>query len=75
MPTTERKPIATTEMIIRKPVDQFFNALIDSAITTQFWITKSSGKLALVSASGGIGKCTMSARMATSRRSTHTRAS
>jgi uncharacterized protein YndB with AHSA1/START domain len=46
MPTTERDPIAEIEMVIRKPVDQVFNALIDPAITTQFWFTKSTGKLA-----------------------------
>ena len=38
-------PVAKAEMLIRKPVDQVFNALIDPAVTSQFWFTKSSGKL------------------------------
>jgi uncharacterized protein YndB with AHSA1/START domain len=46
LPSVEREPIAIVDMIIRKPVDQVFNALIDPAITTQFWFTKSTGKLA-----------------------------
>ncbi|MCH1627186.1 SRPBCC family protein [Fredinandcohnia quinoae] len=33
------------EMLIRKPVDEVFNAFIDPAITTKFWFTKASGKL------------------------------
>lgn len=32
-------------MLIRKPVEQVFNAFIDPEITTNFWFTKSSGKL------------------------------
>ena len=34
-----------TQMLIRKPVDVVFNAFIDPAITTNFWFTKSTGKL------------------------------
>src|SRR6476620_6029463 len=34
-----------TQMMIRKPVDQVFQAFIDPAITTNFWFTKSSGLL------------------------------
>ena len=34
-----------TQMLIRKPVSQVFQAFIDPAITTNFWFTKSSGKL------------------------------
>ena len=33
------------EMLIRKPVDVVFEAFIDPAVTTQFWFTKSSGKM------------------------------
>jgi len=33
-------------MLIRKPVAEVFNAFADPAVTTQFWFTKSSGKLA-----------------------------
>ncbi|NEU09177.1 polyketide cyclase [Flavihumibacter sp. R14] len=32
-------------MQIRKPAAEVFNAFIDPAITTNFWFTKSSGKL------------------------------
>jgi uncharacterized protein YndB with AHSA1/START domain len=40
-----RPPIAKAEMLIRKPVADVFQAIIDPAITTKFWFTKSSGKL------------------------------
>ena len=32
-------------MLIRKPVSEVFQAFIDPAITTNFWFTKSSGRL------------------------------
>ena len=35
------------QMLIRKPAAVLFNAFIDPAVTTQFWFTKSSGKLAV----------------------------
>jgi uncharacterized protein YndB with AHSA1/START domain len=38
-------PIAKAEMLIRKPVEEVFQAFIDPAVTTKFWFTKSSGKL------------------------------
>src|SRR5258708_38578747 len=38
-------PVAKAEMLIRKPVADVFEAFIDPAITTQFWFTKSSGRL------------------------------
>lgn len=37
--------IAKTEMLIRRPVTDVFEAFIDPAITTKFWFTKSSGRL------------------------------
>ena len=37
--------IAKTEMLIRKPIAEVFEAFIDPAITTKFWFTKSSGRL------------------------------
>jgi uncharacterized protein YndB with AHSA1/START domain len=36
---------AKAELLIRKPVEDVFEAFIDPAITTKFWFTKSSGKL------------------------------
>lgn len=38
-------PVAKAQMLIRKPVAEVFAAFIDPAITTQFWFTKSSGRL------------------------------
>jgi uncharacterized protein YndB with AHSA1/START domain len=38
-------PMVETQMLIRKPVAIVFEAFIDPAITTQFWFTKSNGKL------------------------------
>lgn len=38
-------PIVECQMMIRKPVNEVFEAFINPEITTQFWFTKSSGKL------------------------------
>ncbi len=40
-------PIAKTGMLIRRPAADVFEAFIDPDITTQFWFTKSSGRLEL----------------------------
>lgn len=40
-----QKPAAKAEMLIRKPISEVFEAFINPEITTQFWFTKSSGKL------------------------------
>jgi uncharacterized protein YndB with AHSA1/START domain len=40
-----KAPVAKTEMMIRKPVAEVFEAFIDPAVTTNFWFTKSSGRL------------------------------
>jgi uncharacterized protein YndB with AHSA1/START domain len=40
-----RPVVATTAMMIRKPVAEVFAAFVDPAITTKFWFTKSSGRL------------------------------
>lgn len=34
-----------TQMLIRKPVSVVFEAVTDPAVTTNFWFTRSSGKL------------------------------
>ncbi|MEL6675821.1 MAG: SRPBCC family protein [Bacteroidota bacterium] len=34
-----------TQMMIRKPITEVFNAFIDPSITTHFWFTHSTGKL------------------------------
>jgi uncharacterized protein YndB with AHSA1/START domain len=38
-------PATKTGMLIRKPVAQVFEAIINPDITTKFWFTKSSGRL------------------------------
>ena len=40
-----RAPGARAEMLIRKPVAYVFQAFVDPAVTTQFWFTRSSGRL------------------------------
>lgn len=37
---------AKAEMLIRKPVSEVFAAFVDPGITTKFWFTHSSGRLA-----------------------------
>lgn len=39
------KPIVRTQMLIRKPLAEVFDAFVDPAITTRFWFTRSSGGL------------------------------
>ena len=39
--------VVNAQMLIRRPVEAVFEAFVDPAITTKFWFTKSSGKLAL----------------------------
>ena len=38
-------PIVKTQMLIRKPVEDVFEAFVNPAITAKFWFTKSSGRL------------------------------
>jgi uncharacterized protein YndB with AHSA1/START domain len=38
-------PIAKTGMLIRKPVSEVFEALVNPEITTKFWFSKGSGRL------------------------------
>ena len=45
MPAPKSDPVAKVEMVIRKPVAQVFNAIVDPAVTSKFWFSKSSGKL------------------------------
>ena len=40
-------PIATTGMLIRKPPPEVFEAFVNPDITTNFWFTKGSGRLAV----------------------------
>jgi uncharacterized protein YndB with AHSA1/START domain len=43
--TTDRVPVIKAQMLIRKPVEEVFEAFVNPEITTKFWFTKSSGKL------------------------------
>jgi uncharacterized protein YndB with AHSA1/START domain len=38
-------PVMQTGMLIRKPIADVFEAFVNPDITTQFWFTKSSGRL------------------------------
>jgi uncharacterized protein YndB with AHSA1/START domain len=38
-------PVSKTGMLIRRPVAEVFEALVNPDITTKFWFTKSSGRL------------------------------
>lgn len=40
-------PVARAAMLIRRPVDEVFNAFVDPAVTTRFWFNRSSGRLAV----------------------------
>ena len=35
----------TAQMLVRKPVSEVFEAIVNPKITTQFWFTKSTGRL------------------------------
>ena len=41
----QNAPVVKTQMLIRKPVAQVFEAFVDPDITSKFWFTKSSGRL------------------------------
>jgi len=41
----KQTPIAKAEMLIRKPVDEVFEAFVDPALTSRFWFTQGSGRL------------------------------
>ena len=42
-----RAPVAETQMVIRRPVAEVFEAFVDPAITARFWFSSSTGKLAV----------------------------
>jgi len=46
MATTIRPPVAKAQMVIRRPPEKVFEAFVDPAMTTHFWFTHSSGRLA-----------------------------
>jgi uncharacterized protein YndB with AHSA1/START domain len=40
-----KPPVARTQMLIRRPVNEVFRAFVDPATTTKFWFTRGSGSL------------------------------
>ncbi|MDF2631348.1 MAG: Activator of Hsp90 ATPase 1 family protein [Symbiobacteriaceae bacterium] len=42
---TQSEPRVVTQMLIRRPAAEVFEAFVDPAVTTQFWFTHSSGRL------------------------------
>lgn len=44
--TPRTEPVARTEMLIRRPVSEVFEAFVDPGITSRFWFTRGSGRLA-----------------------------
>ena len=40
-----QEPVAKAEMLIRRPVEEVFQAFIDPKVTSKFWFTKGSGRL------------------------------
>ena len=45
MTNTPQPPVAQAQMLIRRPVAQVFEAVVDPAITSRFWFSKGSGRL------------------------------
>ena len=43
--TTNKAKCAEAQMLIRKPVEDVFEAIMNPAITKNFWFTKGSGRL------------------------------
>ena len=43
--TLSEPPAVKVEMMIRRPVEDVFEAFIDPAVTTRFWFTRGSGRL------------------------------
>lgn len=44
--TLTKPPVARATMLIRRSVEDVFNAFVDPAMTTKFWFSRSSGRLA-----------------------------
>src|SRR5262245_5652260 len=45
MTSAIQPPVVKTQMLIRRPVDEVFDAFIDPETTSRFWFTKASGTL------------------------------
>ncbi len=42
-----KSPVAHTAMLIRRPVAEVFEAVVDPAITSHFWFSRGTGRLAV----------------------------
>jgi len=40
-----KEPVAKAEMLVRRPVEEVFEAFINPEMTSRFWFTKGSGRL------------------------------
>jgi uncharacterized protein YndB with AHSA1/START domain len=47
MTDTTQAPVAKAQMLIRRPAPQVFEAFVDPAITSRFWFSRGSGRLAV----------------------------
>ncbi len=45
MLTLTQHPSVRAEMLIRRPVEDVYEAFVDPSVTTKFWFTKSNGRL------------------------------
>jgi uncharacterized protein YndB with AHSA1/START domain len=45
MTDTIQAPVARAQMLIRKPVAEAFEALVNPAVTSRFWFSRGSGRL------------------------------
>lgn len=41
----QKYPIVESQMLIRKPVSEVFEAMVNPDITSKFWFTKGSGRV------------------------------
>jgi len=41
----QTEPVSRAEMLIRKPVDEVFEAFVNPEITSKFWFTRGDGRL------------------------------
>ena len=45
--TLKIAPVARATMLIRRPIEDVFNAFVDPAVTARFWFSRSTGRLAV----------------------------
>jgi uncharacterized protein YndB with AHSA1/START domain len=43
--TLQSEPVASTKMLIRRPVTEVFEAFVDPSVTSRFWFSRGSGRL------------------------------